>query len=171
MRMNGNGSVSVWKQLKTNLKARTRLRRQQTAKARSLRLKYVSPDQLAYADMLDTGVAIGRLALAGMFIVYVLEFIAPKVPLSELPQYWSIPADQYSRMVGVGTGWSWLKLIGHGDYMNFLGIAFLASLTVACYVRILPSSFRRKDYSFSAILMSEVIILLLAASGLLAVAH
>ncbi len=171
MRINGNGSASVWKHLKTNLKARARLRRQQTARARSLRLKYMSPDQLAYADLLDVGVTIGRFVLAGMFIIYVLGFVAPKVPLSKLPHYWSLPADQYSSLVGVGTGWSWLKLVGHSDYMNFLGIAFLVSLTAACYVRVLPFSLRRKDYWFSAILMLEVVILALAASGLLAVGH
>jgi hypothetical protein len=162
---------TVLKEIKINLKARARLRRRQTAKVRSQRLKYMSPDQLAYADLLDVGVTIGRFVLGGMFIIYVFGFVEPKVPLSELPYYWSIPADQYSLLVGVGTGWSWLKLVGYGDYMNFLGIAFLVSLTGACYVGVLPFSLRRKDNSFSAILLLQVVVLLLAASGLLAVAH
>ena len=34
-------------------------------------------------------------------------------------------ANQYSKLAGVGTGWDWLTLIGYGDFMNFLGIAFL----------------------------------------------
>jgi hypothetical protein len=74
-------------------------------------------------------------------------------------------------LVGIGTGWSWFKLVGYGDYMNFVGIAFLASLTVACYLRVLPLSLRRNDYPLSTIIMLEVLVLSLAASGLLAVGH
>jgi hypothetical protein len=171
MREIGNGLADVWKHLRTNLRARARLRRQQRSKARNLQLKYVTPEQLAYAELLDTGVTIGRYFLGGLFILYVFEFAAPKIPLSELPLYWSMSADQYSNSVGVGLGWSWLKLVGHGDYMNFLGIVFLASLTIVCYLRVLPDSFRRKDFSSSVILSLEVAMLMLAASGLLAFGH
>lgn len=171
MRENGNGSPNAWKRLQTNLKARARLRRQQAARARNLRLKYISPDQLAYADFLDGGVIAGRIILAGLFALYLFGFVAPKIPLTELPHYWSIPADRYANLVGIGFGWSWFKLVSYGDYMNFLGIAFLATLTVACYLRVLPLSLRRKDYPLSTILVAEVLVLLLAASGLLAVGH
>ena len=74
-------------------------------------------------------------------------------------------------LVGVGTGWDWLTLIGYGDYMNFLGIAFLCGLTIACYLRVLPFSLQRKDFVSGAILVLEVILLSVAASGLLAAGH
>ncbi len=163
----GSGLPGAWKQLRTNLKARARLRRQQTFKARNLQLKYVTLEQLAYADLLDVGVMIGRYFLACTFILYVFGFSAPKIPLSELPAYWSMSAYQLSTSVGVGTGWSWLSLVGHGDYLNFLGIAFLAGLTIACYLRVLPFSLRCKNFVFSTILTLEVTVLSLAASGLL----
>ena len=51
--------------------------------------------------------------------------------------------------------------------MNFLGIAFLSGLTIACYLRILPFSLQRKDFVLGTIVMLEVIVLSLAASGLL----
>lgn len=171
MRGNGNGSPNAWRRLQINLRARARLRRQQAARARNLRLKYISPDQLAYADFLDGGVTAGRIILAGLFAIYLFGFVAPKIPLSEMPYYWSISADRYANLVGISTGWSWFKLIRYGDYMNFLGIAFLASLTVACYLRVLPLSLHRKDYRLSTILVLEVLVLLFAASGLLAVGH
>jgi hypothetical protein len=91
--------------------------------------------------------------------------------LSELTVNWSLPAEQYSSLVGVGTGWGWIKLIHYGDYMNFLGIAFLASVTAACYLRLLPISVRGKDYSFSTMLLLEILVLFLAATGLLAFGH
>jgi len=168
---NAGGLQDTWKQVRARLRARGRLRRQQTMRARSLRLKYATPEQLAYADLLDIGSRIGRYLLASTFILYVLGITPAKVPLSELPRYWSMAADQYSNLVGVGTGWNWLTLIGYGDYLNFLGIAFLSALTIACYLRVLPFSLRRKDFASGAVLVLEVILLSLAASGLLAAGH
>jgi hypothetical protein len=55
--------------------------------------------------------------------------------------------------------------------MNFLGIAFLSGLTIACYLRVLPFSLQRKDFVSGAVLVLEVILLSLAASGLLAAGH
>jgi len=167
----GGGLRGAWKQISTTLRARARLRRQQRARARTQQLKYVTPEQIAYADVLETGLAFGRYFLAGTFILYVFGFTTPKVPLSELTANWSMAADHYSNHVGVGTGWGWIELVHYGDYMNFLGIAFLAGLTVVCYLRLLPISLRGKDYSFSAILLVEIVVLLIAASGLLAVGH
>ena len=169
--VDGGGLRSAWKQMRTRLRAWARLRRQQAMRARSQQLKYATPEQLAYADLLDIGVRIGRYLLAGTFILYVFGFAPAKIPLSELPAYWSMAADQYSNLVGVGTGWGWLALIGYGDYMNFLGIAFLSGLTIACYLRVLPFSLHRKDFVFGTILVLEVIVLSFAASGLLAAGH
>jgi hypothetical protein len=167
----GGGLHGAWKQVSTTLRARARLRRQQKRRARTQQQKYVTSEQLAYADILETGLTIGRYFLAGTFILYVFGFTTPMVPLSELTSHWSMAADEYSRHVGVDIGWGWIKLVHHGDYMNFLGIAFLTGLTLVCYMRLVPISLRGKNYSFSAILLVEIAVLLIAASGLLAVGH
>ena len=164
---NGDGLRGAWKQVQTRLRARARLRRQQATRARNLQLKYATPEQLAYADLLDVGIRIGRYLLAGTFVLYVLGITPAKIPLSQLPAYWSMAADQYANLVGIGTGWDWLTLIGYGDYMNFLGIAFLSGLTIVCYLRILPFSLQRKDFVSGSIIVLEVIVLSVAASGLL----
>jgi hypothetical protein len=166
-----NGFGGFFRQLRINLRARARLRRQQARRARTLRLKYITSEQLGYADVLDAGVTIGRSVLAGTFILYAFGLATPKVAFSDLPAYWSMPADAYLRAAGVGTGWSWLGLIGHGDYMNFIGIAFLCGLTIVCYLRVLPFSLQRKDFAFGTILVLELIVLTLAASGLLVAHH
>ena len=36
------------------------------------------------------------------------------------------------------TGWGWVQFLGRGDYVNFLGVAALASITLVCYARIVP---------------------------------
>lgn len=169
--VNGGGLRSAWKKVRTHLLARTRLRRQQAMRSRSQRLKYATPEQLAYADLLDIGVTIGRYLLAGTFILYVFGFTPPKIPLSELPTYWSMAADQYAALVGVGTGWGWLALIGYGDYLNFLGIAFVSSLTIACYLGVLPFALQRKDFVLGTVMLLELLVLSFAASGLLDGGH
>jgi hypothetical protein len=165
------GLRGAWKRVSTTLRARARLRRLQTARARTQQLKYVTREQLVYADVLEMGLAIGRYVLAATFTLYVFGVTTPKVPLSELTANWSLPAAQYSRLVGVDTGWGWIKLVHYGDYMNFLGIAFLASVTAACYLRLLPISLRSPDHSFSIIVVLEILVLVSAASGLLTIGH
>jgi hypothetical protein len=165
------GLRGTWKRVSTTLRARTRLRRQQTARVRTQRLKYVTPEQLAYADVLEIGLRTGGYFLAATFVLYVFGITAPKISLSDLTANWSLPAGQYSSRVGVDAGWGWIKLVHYGDYMNFLGIAFLASVTVVCFLRLLPISLRNRDYSFSTILLLEILVLFLAASGLLAIGH
>ena len=64
-------------------------------------------------------------------------------------------------------GWSWLKNVRKGDYMNFVGIAILAGLTIVCYAAIIPALLRKKDTAYLAIAIAEVLVLTLAASGIL----
>ena len=165
------GLRGAWKRVSTTLRARARLRRQQTARVRSQQLKYITHEQLAYADILEISLTIGRYFLVATFIFYVSGITTPKVPLSELTTNWSLSAEQYSHLVGIGTGWDWIRLVQYGDYMNFLGIAFLASITVVCYLRLVPISLRSKDFAFGTIVLLEILVLVLAASGLLAFGH
>jgi len=64
-------------------------------------------------------------------------------------------------------GWNWLKNISKGDYMNFVGIAILAGLTIACYLAIIPTLMRKKDTAYLILAIAEVLVLTLAASGIL----
>jgi hypothetical protein len=64
-------------------------------------------------------------------------------------------------------GWWWLSQLHKGDFLNFLGIAFLAGVTIVCYIRILPILFAKKDRIYGVIALAEVLVLSLAASGLL----
>ena len=72
-------------------------------------------------------------------------------------------AEQSHKMAG----WSWLHRVGKGDYLNFVGIAVLAGLTIVCYLAIIPSFQRKQDKAFLMIAIAEVLVLTLAASGIL----
>jgi len=126
-----------------------------------------SPEQLAYANLLDKGMKLGLLMLVISFIIYVTGILTPYIPVSDLPKYWGMSVHKYLEATGIHPGWSWLRLIGKGDFLNFVGIAFLAGVTAVCYIRIIPILFRKKDMAFGIIAIIEVVVLVLAASGLL----
>lgn len=124
-------------------------------------------EQLAYATILDKGMKIGLLMLVISFIIYITGILTPYIPVNDLPKYWGMSVHKYLEATGIHPGWTWLRLLGKGDFLNFVGIAFLAGVTAVCYVRIIPILFRKKDVAFGIIAILEVVVLVLAASGLL----
>ncbi len=124
-------------------------------------------EQLAYAKLLDAGMKLGLLALVVTFIVYLTGILSPHVPVSDLPKYWGLSVHKYLEATGIHSGWSWLGMLGKGDFLNFLGIAFLAGITMFCCMRIIPIFFKKKDTVYGVIAILEVMVLAIAASGIL----
>ncbi len=124
-------------------------------------------EQLAYAKILDFGMKAGLLMLLVSFVVYLSGILSPHVPVNDLPKYWGMPVKKYLAATHIHTGWSWLLMVGKGDFLNFIGIAFLAGVTVLCNFRIIPIFFRKKDFVYGIFAITEVFILALAASGIL----
>ena len=124
-------------------------------------------EQLAYAKLLDIGMKLGLLMLVISFAIYVLGIFTPHVPVGDLPKYWSMPVKDYLKATDIHTGWSWIHLLGKGDFLNFVGIAFLSGVTILCYIRIIPILFKKKDTVYAVLAIIEVLVLVLAASGVL----
>lgn len=124
-------------------------------------------EQLIYAKVLDSGMKIGLIGLIVSFIVYLTGILEPYIPVKDLPKYWGLSVHQYLVATGIEQGWTWLRLLDKGDFLNFLGIAFLAGVTIACYLAVIPIFFRKKDKIYSILAILEVLVLLFAASGIL----
>lgn len=141
--------------------------------------KDAQEEQLQYAKLLSSGMLLGLGLLIVTFLLYALGVVKPAVPLDELPNYWNKDVHHYleaieENHVHLGhlvTGWSWLKLVGKGDYLNFVGIAILSLITIFCFLAIIPTLLRKGDKVYAAIALLEAVILSLAASGLLSVGH
>ena len=134
-------------------------------------------EQVQYAAILEKGMYAGLVLMVITFALYVLGIMAPIVPLSEISTYWSMPVHDYLVAINTNfihwehlpTGWSWVKLIGYGDFLNFLPVTILSGITILCYMVITPGLFARGDKAMGIMSIAEVLILTLAASGLLAV--
>ena len=129
----------------------------------------LAEEQVAYARWLDAGMRMGLLLLLVTATAYLLGLLAPHVPLADLPRYWALPVKKYLAATGIEPGWSWVFMLHRGDFLNFVGIAFLSGVTIACYLAISPIFFRRGDRVYAWLTVAEVLVLALAASGVLSV--
>ena len=125
------------------------------------------PEQVTYANLLFYG-SWGAIAILLItFVVYVSGVFESYIPINEIPQYWSMPVGQYVHEANIPIGWGWATLLGKGDFLNFVGIVLLAGMTIVCFLVILPSYVKQKDIPFVVLVILEVLVLCLGASGLL----
>ncbi len=124
-------------------------------------------EQIVYADMLFWGAWGGIFLLATTYILYVFGFVSPHVEIELIPQYWDKGLHEYLVATNSPQGWEWIPLLKKGDFMNFLGLSFLALLTIPCYLVLIKAFFKRKDWIYMTICVLEVLVLSLAASGML----
>jgi hypothetical protein len=136
-------------------------------------------EQVLYANILEKGMLIGLVMMFVTFALYVFGIMTPAIPLDQVPSMWSQPVHDYLVSVNDNflhgdhliTGWAWMPLLGKGDFLNFLPVAILSGVTIVCYMAITPGLFKRGDKAMAIMAVAEVLILALAASGLLAVGH
>jgi hypothetical protein len=124
-----------------------------------------------YARWASWGTRVGLALLLCSFLAYVAGLGEPLVALERLPALWLLPVERYIALTGAPAGWGWVTSLGYADYLNMLGIALLASVTMLCYLRLLVSFLRQRDRLQSALTALQIFVLLAAASGLLDRAH
>jgi hypothetical protein len=113
----------------------------------------------------------GLVCLFITFALYVFGVMEPYISLDELPQHWGKPVAQYLADAKIETGWTWVGMLGYGDFVNFIGIAALAGVTIICYLVIVPGLLKSKDLVYAVLALVEVLVLVLAASGVIAAGH
>lgn len=126
-----------------------------------------SEEQVLYANILNRGMLIGLLGLVVTFALYGTRILEPRIPLGEVQHYWVLSVSEYLELSGLHAGWAWLGKLGYGDMLNLLPIAFLSALTIICYIAILPGLLRKKDTAYVVLAIVEVLVLVVAASGVL----
>ena len=126
-----------------------------------------TPEQLAYANLLSYGAWLGILLMFVTYILYVSGTLPAHVDLALVTQNWDKGVEAYLEITHSPHGWGWLSLMNRGDFLNFAGIVLLAVLTIICYLFLIAGFKKRKDWAYFYIAIAEVVVLTLAASGLL----
>ena len=125
-----------------------------------------APEQIRYANLLFFGCWGGLLLLFITYSLYVSGIMNPHIPLNEVSKYWGMSVDEYLHIAHVPHGWGWMSMVGKGDFLNFIGVAFLAGLTIIGFLTLVPAYIKKKDFIFAVLCMLEVIVLTVAASGI-----
>lgn len=127
----------------------------------------VRPEQIIYAEILFWG-CWGSIALMiVLYILYLLGIIEPYIPIKTIQQLWHLPSDEFLKQTNIEPGWTWITLLGKSDFLNFIGIAILGLLTIIGYLTLIPAYLKEGEKLYATIAIVEVLVLLLAASGLL----
>lgn len=124
--------------------------------------------QERYARWLDASTKLAFLVTVASFFVYVSGALPSFIRLEELPRLWGLPLDQYLARTGAPTGWEWLRLVGYGDYLNYLGICLFALVILICHAAIAPRLIARGERLIFLLAVAQVLVLLVAASGVFA---
>lgn len=127
----------------------------------------ISVEQRRYAMLLSWGSRSGLAILVVTFLAYMFGLMPAHVPLEQLPQYWSLPSQEYIQQTGSPVGWAWLARIAEGDYAGLLGIAWLSGASLVCLLAVIPIYARRGDRVFVVLCIAALAVQLLAASGIL----
>jgi hypothetical protein len=125
---------------------------------------------LLYARILAWGTRLGLTMLVLSFAAYATGLVAPHVPIEEMAKLWSSPAPAYLQASGLQPGWDWARFIHRADMLSLAAIAFLASCSIVCLAAAARIFFRIGERPVAVICVLEIVVLALAASGLL-VAH
>lgn len=125
------------------------------------------PEQVLYAKLLEKGMFFGLILIIITYLIYVLGIIKPFIPLRDVPKYWTMNVHHYLETTHIQSGWAWLHMIGYSDFLNFIPIAILAGITIACFLAIVPVLWKREDKVYAGFALAEALILAVAASGIL----
>lgn len=129
--------------------------------------KKPSREQVIYANILVMGVWSGLVVLFTTYFIYVLGIFTPHVDITLIPELWGKGVNEYLELTHSPHGWDWVALVTKGDFLNYVGFALLALMTVICYLVLLKGYIAKKDWIYATIAFLEIVVLSVAASGLL----
>jgi hypothetical protein len=124
--------------------------------------------RLRYAAVLDYGTRAAFVLLVVAFALYVTGILPAEVPLDRLPELWRLPADEFLARTGAARGWAWLGHLPHGEAANLGAITVMVAAVLAAFVAVLPLYLRARERLFAAMTVMQILVTLVAASGLLA---
>jgi hypothetical protein len=124
-----------------------------------------------FAMIEQIGVRIGVAVTVIGFVLYTTGAVAPFLPINDLLKHWGNRAEDFLRITGLPTGWGWLGMLGHSDMLALGGLILLSSVAIAAYFGLLILLVRRRNHTYIALVLLQLCVFALAASGILGGGH
>lgn len=126
-----------------------------------------SREQIIYANLLIIGVWSGIAIMVTTYVIYLIGLLPSHVDMSLIPTIWDKSVTEYIEITHSPHGWGWVALLTRGDFLNYIGLALLALMTIFCFLVLLRGYIRQKNWIFAVIAFLEITVLSIAASGIL----
>jgi hypothetical protein len=126
-----------------------------------------SREQIIYANLLLMGMLAGIIVMIITYAIYVTGILPSHVDMQLITANWGKGIHEYLEITHSPHGWGWTALLMKGDFLNYIGFVLLALMTIFCYLILVRGYFRKKDWIFGVISILEILVLSLAASGIL----
>ena len=123
-----------------------------------------------YAGILQVFILISFAVLLVSFVIFAAEILPAQVATDDIPKLWGLSAEEYGDRTGFPENWAWLGSLGQGDVLTFAALALIAAATPICFLALTYLYLRSRDYPYAVMSFLVVLILVLAASGLVGVA-
>ncbi|MEC9486821.1 MAG: DUF1634 domain-containing protein [Prosthecochloris sp.] len=119
----------------------------------------------SYAGMLERVSMAGIAASIVAYLLYVLHIVPSSVPVHEIAANWHLGAGELAERGLVVEGWSWIAGLPASDTLSLASIGLLTMTPVACLATASVSFLLRKDYAYALIAFLQIVVLLVAVSG------
>ena len=127
--------------------------------------------QGVYAWLLRRFTLASIVSLVIAFVIYVFQWIPSYIEIDRMAELIQLRSAEYKAAANIPTGWGWLSLIGYSDYLSFLAIAFMSGVSIFIYFILVHVFLRCKDYIYASIAVIQILVFILAASGIVNTGH
>lgn len=125
----------------------------------------------AFAAAEEVGVRVGVVFTLIGFALYTTGVVAPFLSIETLVHNWGGRAEDLVRETGWPTGWGWAAMLEHSDMLSLAGLILLSSVVIAAYLVLLVLLLRQRNRTYAAIVLLQLLVFALAASGLVGGGH
>ncbi len=98
-------------------------------------------------------------------VLFVSGWLSPLIPVDKLLASWGLPVGEFARLAGAPAGWQLLGQWWHSDMLGLAGLLLLAGAAIGAYAALLPILLRDRDFIYLALVILQIAVFVLAASG------
>ena len=107
------------------------------------------------------------LSITGMILIslaFALELLPTSVAIERVTELWHLDSATFADEAGISTGWIDSIVTGFG--ISFAALDLLAVFALVAIGRLIPVYVKEKDNWYLAIVVAQVVVFLVAATGI-----